>query len=310
MRAYCGRYNESISLHSYGVWVIGPERRNQIVERSKIQIDANKRASGKTIAMLEKFYTAFEKTVNILAVDDSPAHLEMVEALFDSFGIYKVTTAGSATAARERIAGSDSRFHACVLDLGINDIDKNEFFLLETFGRSIPFVMMSGRQDVDKVFECGKRGAKAFAPKATMEFSTKLISSVNKNALLNMICPGYRGDEQTLVAKSVEILITANPINVNEWARQTDVPARLIHREWKERLGISPLHALTVFHLYSGLFAEIQNTIASVAPGKPFRLEDACATLLRSNAYRRKFEYYLANKQRMLRYITTPAIAS
>jgi CheY-like chemotaxis protein len=241
-------------------------------------------------------HKVFEKTVNILVVDDTPGVLEVAEALFDTFGVYKVTTAGSTKEAIEKINRSKKRFHACAFDLGLDDVEENEYYLLDHYGMVMPFVIISARQEVERLFECGKRGAMGFAKKTNVEFSEKLLFNVNKFALMNMICPTYNEVNRAVRDNCVEALFSTNPRNVNEWARNAGVHPRQIYRDWKERQGINPLHALCLFHLYSGIFAQIQTCIAGVAAEAPFCLEDIVKSLMESEDCRKAFEHYLENR--------------
>jgi hypothetical protein len=81
---------------------------------------------------------------------------------------------------------------------------------------------------------------------------------------------------------------------------------RHIQREWKERVGVNPLHSLYVFHLYSCLFAKIENYLQKVQPQEQFSLGDSIENLLRSNDYNRIFEYCLLHWSKILLYITAP----
>ena len=204
--------------------------------------------------MLKNFCTLLKHTVNVLVVDDMPEFWMSVKGLLDLFGIYSVSTAESTREALEIIKNSDKRFHACMLDRGMNDMERNEFYLIDKLGKTIPFIIMTARQEPDESFQCGRRGAKAFVMKGVQEFNYKLVSNINKYAIQNILCPKYSEGQQNLFCKCLDTLINSKPLSVSEWARGVDVLERQLQREWKEHIGVNPLHSLYVFHLYSRLF--------------------------------------------------------
>ena len=129
--------------------------------------------------MLKNPFTLLKHSVNVLVVDDMQVFWTRVKGLLDIFGIYSVRIAESTREALEIIKNSEKRFHACVLDRGMDDVERNEFHLLDTFGKTIPFIIMTAREEPDQTFQCGRRGAKAFIRKATPAFNYTLISSIN-----------------------------------------------------------------------------------------------------------------------------------
>lgn len=247
--------------------------------------------------MLNNPFTVFKHTVNVLVVDDMPEILAMVEGLLDIFGIYAVHTAESTREALEIIAQCEDRFHACLFDLGMNDVESNEFHLLDKFGKTIPFIIMTATDDTEKAFECNKRGAKAFIKKATPSFNRKLVSSLDKFALLNMICPGYAEGDEGLLCRCVEALVETNPLQVNDWAREVDVLESKLRKEWKKQLVINPKHALCVFHVFSEAFNLVENACINNDTLFSFNTKECGKSLLNSIAYKRCLEYYILNRQ-------------
>jgi CheY-like chemotaxis protein len=264
----------------------------------------------KRVHMLETFSSVFRNTVNVLVVDDESEILQTIKELLDLFGVYNVTTAANTKQALEKISRNQSRFHACALDLCLADVEKNEYYLMDKYGKTIPFIVISGRQDTEKGIECGRRGAKAFASKGKQSFYREFISSLNKYALINLICPLYNESQKDLLSQSLEMLVATNPQSVSEWARTANITERQLHREWKERLGINPLHALYVYRLYSALFACIQKEIAATEPAETFTMEEAVKFLLKSDDYRKTFEYYLLHKRQISSFLMSPVLCA
>jgi DNA-binding NtrC family response regulator len=150
-------------------------------------------------AMFYNPFTILKHTVNVLVVDDMFASWSRVRGLLDIFGIYSVHIAESAKTALKTINTSGRRFHACLLDRGINDMERNEFYLLDTFGKTIPFLIVTARDYSEETFTCGRKGALAYIRKDSPTFNYSLVSALNKHALLNIVCPRYNDRQQTLL---------------------------------------------------------------------------------------------------------------
>jgi CheY-like chemotaxis protein len=256
--------------------------------------------------MLGNPFLLLKHTVNVLVVDDMPEFWTRVKGLLEIFTVYSVHTAETTASALEKIKNSDKRFHVCVLDRGMNDVERNEFYLLDKFGKTIPFIIMTARQDPDASFQCGRRGAKAFIRKATTTFNHALVSSLNKNSLFSMICPAYIEGENSLLSRSVDVMMKNNPQNVSEWARSLDILESKLWKEWKKQLGVNPKYALCVFHVFSKIFNHIDGACKNMDTLTRFDLEECGKSLLNSTTYKRCLEYYLFNKNVINSYIATP----
>jgi len=257
--------------------------------------------------MLNNPSTLLKHTVNVLVVDDMPEFWMSVKGLLDLFGIYSIHIAESTREALKIINTSDKRFHTCVLDRGINDVEQNEFYLLDKFAKSIPFIIMTARQDPEQTFQCGIRGAKAFVRKGVQKFDYKLVSNINQYAMQNILCPKYNEGQRDLFCKCLDTLVKSKPLSVGEWARCADILERHLEREWKEHFGVNPLYPLYIFRLYSCLFAKIENYLQKISPQEQFSLDNIVEDLLRSCDYNRIFEYCLLNWSKIHSYIMRPA---
>lgn len=247
--------------------------------------------------MVKNPFTPLRRTVKVLVVDDMPELLCTMDAMLDIFQIYSVHTADSTRRALEIIANSKERFHACLFDLGMSDVERNEFHLLDKFGTTIPFIVTTGMDDIEKAFECERRGAKAIIKKATVGFNKKLLSSLDRFALLNMLCPRHVNSEDVFLARCVEALTKSNPEKVCDWAREANADGGRLRKEWKRQFGMTPKHALCVFHVFSGMFTLIENACVNTDSLPKFDTKESGETLLESTSYKKCFEYYMLNRR-------------
>lgn len=157
--------------------------------------------------------------------------------------------------------------------------------------------IMTARDDIEKTFECGRRGAKAFVRKDSPKFKFTLISALNMFALPNIIRPGYSEGDPSLLCRSVDAMIKNNPPQVKDWAREVDILESKLWKEWKKQLGINPKYALCVFHVFSKIFNQIEDACKTMDSLARFDPKECGESLLNSTTYKRCFEYYLFNKQ-------------
>jgi response regulator RpfG family c-di-GMP phosphodiesterase len=204
--------------------------------------------------LLAQRNSIYKSAINVLVVDDFPPILETIREYFQGFGIYKMVTASSTGEAEKILSGNDIRFHSCLFDLGMKDVENNEFYLLDKYANKIPFIVISYRKDLETGFACKSRGARAILAKGSCDFLKNLVAQVNKLALLNLICPQYMEGRMDILCKLVEVLFEKKPLHVNDWAMEANITDRQLRREWAEELGVCAKHSLCVFHIFSHAF--------------------------------------------------------
>jgi response regulator RpfG family c-di-GMP phosphodiesterase len=245
--------------------------------------------------MKESLFSLMKNTVNVLIVDDRPDIILFVKELLDPFKIYSVAGADSTRIALDIIESREQRFHVCLFDLGLDDVKQDEFYLLDKYGRHMPFIITSATEDTEKAFECKKRGAKEFVRKGAKDFATKMVRCLNDQALNNMICPKCL--EDTHLCKYVDVLTRKNPQHVNAWAEEVNLTDRQLRYEWESHLGFSPKHSLCIYHLFSKLFKQVEIAFNSNELLDKALLDSHSQQLLDSTSYKRFLEYYFLNQR-------------
>ncbi len=253
--------------------------------------------------MFENPFIILGQTINVLIVDDVPEISSFIANLLQVFSVYRVEIAERAADAAQMIQSGAQRFHACLCDRGINDVERNEFFLLEKYGKSIPFIIMTGREFSDETFEFGKKGARAYVSKGTPVFTRELVSSLNENALLSLLSPRYFEEENGFLHRSITALLTNKPPLVGDWARNLDMLESRFCKEWKKKTGASPKYALCLFHIFSELFVRINDACTDEDTLRRFDQKKCGESLLGLPLYRRYLKYFLLNRQTINSYL-------
>jgi FixJ family two-component response regulator len=256
--------------------------------------------------MNENPFILFKNTVNVLVVDDMPVITGLVREFLELFNIYTVSTANSTREALDLIEKADKRYHACLFDLGMNDVAGNEFHLLDTYKKIIPFIIMTSNEDTPKAFKCSKRGAKDFISKTTptsFNFHS-LIKSINHYALLNMLYPEYDENEHGNISGCIEALVGKDPSQVKEWVNKLKISGRQIRNVWEDCLDLNPKQTLCVYHLFSRLFNQIVATCKNNNVPDDNGLTQCARIIMESADYRRWLDYYFLNIKKINESIT------
>lgn len=99
----------------------------------------------------------------VIAVDDSPMIIKMLEVMLGNKYIFRGFTKSDRAVEYLRTKGAD----LLILDIDMPDIDGLEVLekIREDFGQKMPIIMLTSNNDKDYVLECYKRGANDYAIK-------------------------------------------------------------------------------------------------------------------------------------------------
>jgi CheY-like chemotaxis protein len=262
-----------------------------------MRLTANESGGG---GMQETLFAVLKNTVNVLIVDDIPGIVCMIHESLKPYKIYSVHTASTTSEALDLLRKSKIRFHVCLFDLGLDDVDHNEFYLLDKYGAQMPFVIMSAQENTEKSFEAKKHGARAYIRKGNDDFMQKILKYCNQQALRSIVCPINSESPASPVFKYVEALINKKPNFVADWASEADITDRQLRCEWEEQVGFSPKHSLCMFHLFSKIFEKIEMSYESEMDPDQFFLKHGPQSLEESASCKRFLEYYLLNQNELM----------
>jgi CheY-like chemotaxis protein len=195
-----------------------------------------------------------ERAINVLIVDDeysvAVAHTELLSA----YKLYNVVCAASAKEA-EALLSSSRQFHVCLFDLGITDINGDEFYLLKKYSSKISFIVVSGRDSLEKGFLAGVYGARAVINKPLGFHYPDVFDCINKAFFRNLIIPNNLTKCKPIIKDAVEALIARKPADIKHWASSVGIEARYLRRVWVECFRYPPRHVLRLFEIFSQVFS-------------------------------------------------------
>jgi len=206
--------------------------------------------------MIQSFYpfSIFKNTVHVLAVDDDWRILDLIQAYLESFHLYIVDRASRTADAIKVIEKSNSRYHVCVMDRGLGDVEGNEFYLMDRYRQKMPIIVITGRKDSEKAFECGEHGGKKVVAKGENNFLEKVLTSINEFALKSIVCPGCHESASPFLNRCYDTLVGKKPFSVEALAQCLHMSERSLRIALNKNTRINPKYSICLFHLYSKLF--------------------------------------------------------
>lgn len=204
--------------------------------------------SGSQTGLLKHRYFGFlEKTVNVLIVDDTPHVLESLGAILGEITLFQIYTAASA---REAVAlmNERPRKHLVAMDLGLFDIENDEYAVVRKHCHSHYIIVITGQCDSEKGAQSILLGAKGVIHKP-LEL-LEIVPRLNEHLLRSIISPRGVIDPGSLIERAVEILLREHPPSVSEWARSLGVTESGLWKACDEYLGVAAKHVIIAYHAY------------------------------------------------------------
>ena len=184
---------------------------------------------------MNRRYDFLDKTLNALVVDDEWISQALVSELLSHVNIFEISTASrcaeAVTVLRSR------RIHLCILDLGINDIDNDEFYLLRTYAKTCSIIVLTASTSPQKGGLCMELGARAILEKRAPFDNRTFIINSNRYALLNIINPYYRERAGDTLGLTTKVLFEKDPRSVTEWADCLRITDRQLRNLWNSGTG-------------------------------------------------------------------------
>lgn len=233
------------------------------------------------------------KSVSILFIDDEEKQLQYYRDMVNGHSLYSVKTAGNAAEAQKILKGGSGEMpHLCVMDLGIDDIGNDEFFLLKKFASRVPFIIVSGSMDIERAFEASRLEAAAMIAKPIQVLSEKFWSTLSTVFLNYSIYPILNSGSNSVLKNCRDVLYNQEPETVSEWAAMASISDTYIRKLWAECFTYPPKYILFLYRMYKYSFRFHDATyIADLMGTEPPEI-----SLALIEQYKQMIKYYMQNK--------------
>lgn len=236
------------------------------------------------------------KSVSILFIDDEEKQLRYYRDMVSGHALYSVKTAGNAAEA-QKILNSSSRDkpHLCVMDLGIDDIGNDEFFLLKKYALRVPFIIVSGSMDMERAFEASRLDAAAMIAKPIQVLSEKFWSTLSTVFLNYSIYPILNSGSNSILKFCRDVLYNEEPESVSEWATLASISDTYIRKIWAECFTYPPKYMLFLYRMYKYSFRFHDARYVADLMGTDF--PEVSSEIVEQ--YKQMIKYYLQNKSEL-----------
>lgn len=246
-------------------------------------------------------YYFLDNLVKVLVVDKDPMALSFVNEVLSPVKLYDVKGVSKAADAKTILSDME-RVHLCLAEMGISDIENDEFYLLSTYGMRVAFVMYTDCRSVVKGFRSAKLGAKGVIQKSTDLAPYEVFRTVNKIALQNIINPRYGLDEDRLL-HSTDVLFEHSPKFVSQWALQMGITDRELRHIWRKNLGANAKTILTIYQVFSEAYTYYERHLGYKESYHNKSVED-------TPTYRRLEEYFHCHRRAISDFISYGNVAA
>ncbi len=201
-----------------------------------------------------------DQILNLLVVDGDESGRESLCKLLEPVPCYAVHTAPTNKKALEMLR-SGKRFHACIIELGIDDVENDEFYLLRHYAHHSSIIVVTGSPSPQKGATCIRLGARAVFDKGK-SFSTGLFfQTLNRMVLINVVNHRFNewsGDTLNLATRT---LFDTAPQTVTGWADKMRLTDRQLRNLWHTGSGFGAKHVLFLFQCLTGAFKYYEATL-------------------------------------------------
>ncbi|MFP4417901.1 MAG: response regulator [Chitinivibrionales bacterium] len=239
-------------------------------------------------------YYFLDNTINLLIVDDDAPIRSLLSQIISPVKLYSIKTASTAGEAEPFLA-SPERVHLCVIDLGLRDIEDDEFYLIRRFSDRVAFIIFTGSSSPTKGFHARECGAKAIIEKSPDFDPENFLHTINHYALLNILNPRYNLTKDTLSA-ATEALIEHQPKFVSSWAMHMAITDRELRHIWSKNLGANAKIILSIHQLFRSAFDYYEQLADRGIERASFPVDDVAT-------YRRLEEYFHCHKSTIIDFI-------
>jgi DNA-binding NarL/FixJ family response regulator len=225
-----------------------------------LNAQSSKKATGSAVGSPFSF---LDGMLNLLVIENDPGDREQLATLLKTLPCYSVTIASDNSSAIDALR-SGKRMHACITDLGMDDIGGDEFYVLRQYAHHCSMIVLSGCRSPQKGAASVQFGARAVFDKGASFQSSSLIRTLNELTLINIVNHRYAESSGDTFNLATKILIKTNPQSVTEWAENMRITDRQLRNLWHTGSGFGAKHILFLYHCCKSTFRYYEERLFNI----------------------------------------------
>ncbi len=193
-------------------------------------------------------YTFLDGLIPILVIDTDIAYHTWYQEAFGAFEFYKLVCVSGQAEAFD-VLKTNTRFHCIISDFEQETPSTDEYAILKEYAETIPCMVVSSRDSLERGFAISNYGALAIELKPISDTS-RFMSLVNKLFLDNLLAPGHSHLESDYLKHYISVFNKYYPNTVESWSEHTGLPAQFLIRNWEREFGVHPKHIVCLHTLF------------------------------------------------------------
>jgi CheY-like chemotaxis protein len=199
-------------------------------------------------------FSFLDNILNILIIEDDPDSMALIKEILSEQSVFCIHSAMSSQEALNLLK-SGKRFHICIMDLGLSDIQNDEFFILKQYAQHTSIIILTGSSSPQKGALCIKNGARGVFEKGTSLNIREFLMAIHHNTLISIINHRYNEYNPDTINLATKILFEKKPSSVTEWADYMKISDRQLRNLWHNGSGFSAKYTLSIYTLFSTVFS-------------------------------------------------------
>lgn len=208
-----------------------------------------------------------DRTLNVLIVDDDAASRDLIAIMVEPVTCYKVHMASSNGEALNALK-SGVRFHVCIVDLGLPDVENDEFYLIRNYAQHSSIIVLTGSPSPRKGAFCIQLGARAVFDKGIAFDSLLFFRTLNRLALINLVNHRFNEWSTDTLNLATRLLFDKSPVSVTQWADYLSISDRQLRNLWHTGSGFGAKQVLFLHHCFSSAFAYYESILFKTEDGE------------------------------------------
>lgn len=233
-------------------------------------------------------FSFLDNVLNILIVEDDPDSMALVKEILSGQTVFCIHSAVSSQEALNLLK-SGKRFHVCIMDLGLSDIQNDEFYILKQYGQHTSIIVLTGSSSPQKGAICIKTGARSVFEKGTSLNIREFLKAIHHNTLISIINHRYNEYNPETINLATKILFEKKPSSVTEWANYMKISDRQLRNLWHNGSGFSAKYTLSIYTLFSTAFSYFY--------ASQFESKTSVEELLNSCSEKKLYTYFKQNSE-------------
>ena len=191
--------------------------------------------------------------LNLLIIDPDDEARSRLATLLAPARCFNIEQATSTGEALEKIRNG-KRFHCCITELGMNDVDNDEFFIPRHYAHHSSIMILTASPSPVKGATCAWLGVWDVFEKGPQFNERAFFSALTNMLMINIVNHRYSRYSNDTLNMATKTLLDSAPQSVTEWSDTMRITDRQLRNLWHTGSGFGAKHILFLFHCFKRAF--------------------------------------------------------